>query len=391
MNKVKIQSVLQSWYFKYTLAFLVTVVAYFWLHYEVRGVRIVYLNTTQLADIQSLIADPKVKEKRCAVKTYLETRFDFSDDQPDQYNFVGSVIADDTVKRDTVVVADSVESDVDTTQVSAATGISCSCNERGGRYGNGQHPAARALEKLLDQLCDANYNIHFLTNYPLKIKSYFWLNESSLYWEIIFWTWFGIFANLFFNVSEALRKEEYRSAEEYVHIAKFFYGPPCSLIIYFSLDKLIETGDVSFDSIQYGTIVLSFMLGFYTRKSIEMIDKIKNFVFGSKKDEEEDRSMFVSQVDEKLALEAISAKLDAWKQQYPYIIDVHATSKTDESKQMVLSLTVDISEKDAELAKQFPKYLYYVTPANKVVKLPVVLNFVNEDSSPSTSTTETLG
>lgn len=388
--KERIQNVLRSWYFKYTFAFIVVVVLYFWLHFEVRGVRIVYLNTTQLADIQSLIADPKVKEKRCAVKTYLETRFDFSDDQPDQYNFIGSVIANDSLAADTT--------DIDTTAVekkvpATATNITadCICDKNGGRYGNSQHPAARALERLLDQLCDANYNIHFLTNYPLKIKSYFWLNESSLYWEIIFWTWFGIFANLFFNVSEAMRKGDYRSAEEYVHIAKFIYGPPCSLVIYFSLDKLIDAGDISFDSIQYGTIVLSFLLGFYSRKSIELIDKIKNFVFGAKKDEEEDRSMFVPEVTEKLVLEAISAQLDSWKQQYPYIIDVHATSKTEEGKPAVMSLTVDVSEKDAELAKQFPKYLYYVTPANKVVKMPVVLNFVNEDASPSSTETETLG
>ncbi len=386
---------LQSWYFKYTFAFVIIVVSYFWLHYEVRGVRIVYLNTIQLADIQSLIADPKVKQKRCAVKTYLETRFDFSDDQPDQYNFIGSVIANDSVKRDSTAVVDTAKVVVDSARNvktnPSQSESTCVCNERGGRYGNGTHPAARALEKLLDQLCDANYNIHFLTNYPLKVKSYFWLNESSLYWEIIFWTWFGIFANLFFNVSEALRKNDYRSSEEYVHIAKFFYGPPCSLIIYFSLNKLIEAGDVSFDSIQYGTIVLSFLLGFYTRKSIELIDKIKNFVFAAKKDEEEDRSMFVPELNEKLLLEAISAKLEAWKQQYPYIIDVHASAKADDSKQTVMSLTVDVSEKDAELAKLFPKFLYYVTPANKVVKMPVTLNFVKEDAGTSSSTTETLG
>lgn len=390
MSKEKLQSVFQSWYFKYTVACVIIVVSYFWLHYEVRGVRIVYLNTTQLADIQSLIADPKVKQKRCAVKTYLETRFDFSDEQPDQYNFVGSVIASDSVSRDTAAVdTTSVEADTTKQSKSNPTASACTCNDRGGRY-SGHHPAARALEKLLDQLCDANYNIHFLTNFPLKVKSYFWLNESSLYWEIIFWTWFGIFANLFFNVSEALRKDEYRSAEEYVHIAKFFYGPPCSLIIYFALDKLIETGDVSFDSIQYGTIVLAFLLGFYTRKSIELIDKIKNFVFGSKKEEEEDRSMFVPELNEKLLLEAISAKMESWKQQYPYIIDVHATAK-GESGQTVMSLTVDVSEKDSELAKLFPKYLYYVTPANKIVRMPVTLNFVSEDANPSSSTTETLG
>ncbi len=374
-----------SWYFVYATLFLLTAGTYFLLHYKVRGVRIVYLNTTQLADLQSLISDPLVEEKRCAVKTYLETRFDFSGDQLDQYNLLGAVLAKDTTKKK-VIAADSATTATDTTKSPR-----CSCDKRGERYGKDLHPAARALERLLDQLCDANYNIHFLTNYPLKVKSYFWLNESSLYWEIIFWTWFGIFANLFFNVSEALRKNEYRSSEQYVHVAKFFYGPPCSLIIYFSLDKLIEAGDVSFDSIQYGTIVLAFLLGFYTRKSIEMIDKIKNFVFGSKKDEEEDRSMFVPELTENLLLEAISAKLEAWKLQYPYVIDIHATSNTNDVKQTVLSLTVDISEKDTELAKLFPKYLYYVTPANKVVKMPVTLNFIKEDSSPSSSTTETLG
>jgi hypothetical protein len=391
MTREKILNFITSWYFVYSVFFAATVGIYFKLHFEVRGVRVVYLNTTQLADIQSLIADTLIKEKRCAIKTYLETRFDFSGDQPDQYNFIGSVMAEDSVSRDSAAVDSIPKKAVKEKAEIKIDSSDCSCNHRGRRYGEQDHPAARALEKLLDQLCDAKYNIHFLTNYPLKVKSFFWLNESSVYWEIIFWTWFGIFANLFFNVSEALRKNEYRSSEQYVHVAKFFYGPPCSLIIYFSLDKLIDAGDVSFDSIQYGTIVLAFLLGFYTRKSIEMIDKIKNFVFGSKKEEEEDRSMFVPELTEKLLLEAISAKLESWKLQYPFIIDVHATSKTDEAKQAVMVLTVDVSVKDTELAKQFPKYLYYVTPANKVVKMPVTLNFINEDQSPSSSETETLG
>lgn len=377
-----------SWYRKYTIGFFFTVLIYFSLHYFVRGVRVEYLNTQQLADIQSLINDSLLTDKRKAVKTYLETRFDFSGQQPDQYNFLGSVMQGiDSARSDTTTPPqDSVASKpIDSTGKPRQQG-------RGIRLARRDHPAARALEKLLDQLDDAHYNIQFLTNYPLKVKSYFWFNESSLYWEIIFWTWFGIFANLFFNVSEALSKNDFRKEEEYVHFAKFIYGPPCSLIIYFSLDKLITNQDISFDSIEYGTIVLSFLLGFYSRKSIELIDKIKNFVFASKTADEEDKSIFMTEVTDKHVQDALNAKAELWKQQYPYVIEFRPTAKIPEDgKPVVQRITADVAEKDAGLTKLFPKTLFYVAGDNKIVKIQTDLNFVKEEAAPADPEPETLG
>ena len=417
---------------EYSMGFFLVVLLYFVFHFFVRGVRVEYLNTTQLADIQSLIADARPEDRRCVVKTYMETRFDLSGEQPDPYNFFGSIFAgidsqvtkkpdltdtlDITTKDDSTVVTNKLSDEKtlksgDSEKKRATPGAKTGENTAGAaatekkaksscapetqaekeRIKNA-HPAERALEKLLDQLDQANYNIHFLTDYPLKVKSYFWLNESSLYWEIIFWTWFGIFADLFLNVSEALSKKEFREEEEFVQFSKFIYGPPCSLIIYFALDKLIQNGDLAFDSIHYGTIVLSFLLGFYSRKSIELIDKVKNFIFPSKSPEAEDKSIFVPDLTEKLMQEAIAARIEQWKQQFPYILDVRSTSKSSEDgKRTEFVLTVDASEKDKEAAKQFPNFLFHVTAGNKIVKIPTELNFINEDSAAAAPSSETLG
>lgn len=138
-----------------------------------------------------------------------------------------------------------------------------------------------------------------LLNYPIKVRSYFWLTEGSffglnpkqekttgpckknagsVYAEIIFWAWFGLLASLLYNVSEALRTRLFNERESVVHIAKFFYAPLCALVIYFSIRLLISEGDIAVLEFSLGTIVLSFILGFFSGRAVELLNRIKDLI-----------------------------------------------------------------------------------------------------------------
>ena len=135
----------------------------------------------------------------------------------------------------------------------------------------------------------------YLVSNSFEVNSFFWLSSKSVYWEIIFWSWFGLLASLFYNVSEAIRlkntddKHKGFSLKELpVHIAKFFYTPFSAIIIFLSLDILTSSGEVGVSQYGYGSIVLSFILGFFSGRTIELLNRIKEVVLpGGKKEETE--------------------------------------------------------------------------------------------------------
>lgn len=135
----------------------------------------------------------------------------------------------------------------------------------------------------------------YLVGSTFEITSFFWLGSRYVYWEIIFWSWFGLLASLFYNVSEAIRlansdesHKGFSMKELPVHIAKFFYTPFSAIIIFMSLDVLSSSGEVSVSQYGYGTIVLSFILGFFSGRTIELLNRIKEVVLpGGKKEEPE--------------------------------------------------------------------------------------------------------
>ncbi len=114
-----------------------------------------------------------------------------------------------------------------------------------------------------------------LPTYTFYVKSYFWLASAKVYLEVIFWSLFGLLANLLYSVTRA---QKFDKTRVYEHIGKFFYTPFLSLIIYFSIDALINNGAVSFESIGKGTIILSFILGFFTRRAIILLGKVKDLI-----------------------------------------------------------------------------------------------------------------
>lgn len=158
--------------------------------------------------------------------------------------------------------------------------------------------ARREFSEIFKEFDAQEFSV-ILLNYPIKVRSYFWLTEGSffglnrnpitdsgickknagsVYVEIIFWAWFGLLASLLYNVSEALRTGLFNERESVVHIAKFFYAPLCALVIYFSIRLLVAEGDIAVLEFSLGTIVLSFILGFFSGRAVELLNRIKELI-----------------------------------------------------------------------------------------------------------------
>ncbi|MEQ6121588.1 trypsin-like peptidase domain-containing protein [Reichenbachiella sp. MALMAid0571] len=121
----------------------------------------------------------------------------------------------------------------------------------------------------------------FLTKYEIEESSPFWLTGNMVFFEIIFWSWFGVLASLLFHGTEAIRKGEFDIKEESVHWAKLLYSPLVTIVLILSLDALSNNDHISIDGFDYWLIVLSFVLGYYSRRAIDLLDRVKDIVFRS--------------------------------------------------------------------------------------------------------------
>lgn len=124
----------------------------------------------------------------------------------------------------------------------------------------------------------------FLFNLKLRVESYFWLKGPSTYFEIIFWTLFGVLCNILFSLGMVTRKRTHNpsdpstyfdSSEIPSQVAKLFYAPLCTLIIvlgynYFTSQSLADI------SSSKGVIVFAFVGGFYSERLIAFLDRLKD-------------------------------------------------------------------------------------------------------------------
>lgn len=119
-----------------------------------------------------------------------------------------------------------------------------------------------------------------LPSIEIPTKSYFWLNSDMKYLEVIFWSIFGVLASLLYFISEAIRNDNFKAEEIPVYLAKVAYAPLITLVIVFSYKLL--TGSVSFNNTSLELLVFSFILGFFSGRAIEMLNKIKDVILPGK-------------------------------------------------------------------------------------------------------------
>jgi hypothetical protein len=124
-----------------------------------------------------------------------------------------------------------------------------------------------------------NLVVTFIQNARFKVKSYFWLAGPHTYVEVIFWTIFEVITSILFYIAMAISKGTgFKPSETPGHLAKIAYSPFISLIIIFSYNYL-SNPDSFFDvSASKGTLIISFLLGFYSSRAMKLLDKLKDIV-----------------------------------------------------------------------------------------------------------------
>lgn len=136
---------------------------------------------------------------------------------------------------------------------------------------------AEGLQKQLQSMGLSTF-MQTLPTLVLQVDSCFWLVGKWLYWEIIFWTLFGVLANALFHSAQRIRRKQFRRAEIVVYISKLLYAPFVVLVIFLSQQALVNSGDLAHLNAGLGAIVLSFVLGFFSGRAIGLLNKLKDLL-----------------------------------------------------------------------------------------------------------------
>jgi len=211
-----------------------------------------------------------------------------------------------SVKQDTEAVeihaTDSVESDTIDSVVSAtgAKKDSCYCTDKTRRcnralaYINNEFSGkvdSQQMETIKAYLCFAPplEAASFLADVRFRVRSYFWLTGPEVYFEIIFWSLFGVIGSILYNLSIVSKdsttdasnpRSVFDSSEIPSQIAKMLYAPLCTLAIVLGYNFLADENVADIGSSK-GVITFSFIGGFFSSRLISFLDRLKEVILPS--------------------------------------------------------------------------------------------------------------
>lgn len=147
------------------------------------------------------------------------------------------------------------------------------------------------LDGFRDYLCAAGplEAISFLSRIRLRVRSYFWLTGPEVYFEVIFWAWFGVICSILFNLGVVARNittdpknphTVFDSSEIPNQVAKMVYAPLCTVIIVLGYNYFSDRNIVDISSSK-GLIVFAFIGGFYSSRLIAFLDRLKEVILPS--------------------------------------------------------------------------------------------------------------
>lgn len=186
----------------------------------------------------------------------------------------------------------------------------------------------------------SGYQLHqlpaVLPSYNFTTRSFFWLSGKWVLVEVIFWSLFGLIANLMYKVTIAENFDPTRIPE---HIGKLFYTPIASLVVYLALSALVNDGSISLDGVSEHAIVLSFILGFFTERTIILIGKIKDIILPQGGDSENPPapSNPTPLTPEQIAQQALTENESTLSERYPGVILSMAVGTTSDNNVGILA------------------------------------------------------
>ena len=125
--------------------------------------------------------------------------------------------------------------------------------------------------------------ISYLSDARFQVESYFWLTGPAVYFEIIFWSLFGVLASLLFSLGLVARncttderdpKTVFDSSEIPYQVAKLLYAPLCTLVIILGYNFFSDANIVDISS-SNGVVVFAFISGFYSARVVAFLDRLK--------------------------------------------------------------------------------------------------------------------
>lgn len=132
--------------------------------------------------------------------------------------------------------------------------------------------------KVKEKISQDNYK-YFFTNLNSKIfheRSYFFLQDYFVLLEILMVSLLGAICNSLYYISEFSRKNKFKDLETEVYFVKLLYAPVITTIIYLGIDLL--GSDYHIQASTANTIVFAFILGYFSGRAIELLNKIKDLV-----------------------------------------------------------------------------------------------------------------
>lgn len=121
----------------------------------------------------------------------------------------------------------------------------------------------------------------FLSDYNLKVSSFFWVAGPLLYVEVVFWAIFGVLCSLLLLIGNMVRKNLQSVHRDVLYqSARLLYAPFACIIILLAYNYL-KGGDTMHVQSGDGIIVFAFLVGFYSGTVMELLDRVRNVLFNT--------------------------------------------------------------------------------------------------------------
>lgn len=132
----------------------------------------------------------------------------------------------------------------------------------------------------------------FLSDYNLRVRSFFWLTGAMVYAEVIFWVIFGVLCSILFYIGNLVRRGNGHSSNQRNIIyqsARLFYAPFAAVMLVLAYSYLKGGATLQIDA-SAAIIIFAFLLGFYSGLVLDLYDRLKgNTARGKSMDDMVDR------------------------------------------------------------------------------------------------------
>ncbi|UTW46311.1 hypothetical protein KFE80_05345 [bacterium SCSIO 12696] len=118
---------------------------------------------------------------------------------------------------------------------------------------------------------------------PSQLESFFWTTPTGTILEVFCFALFGVLTNLLKNSAEYLRRGEFRSSERWIAYTKLVYGPIVAVMLVLAIIMgFFDLGD--YETRANTLPILGFILGYMTRKAVNLLDRLGNRILGQASD-----------------------------------------------------------------------------------------------------------